>query len=608
MKRRIVSVVMVLIILLAVGIPATAANYTDLNGHWAKDYMLDLADKGFLTGYSDNTMRPNANITAAETLALLSRFYTFTEEESKFIEADYQAVVTSSVAANYSWAYKNLAVCLAAGIVTEPELKSMQLGVEMKKEQLAVCLVRAMQLTAEAEALSGTVMPFVDNTSIADSARGAVAELVAIKIVGGDDTGHFLPQSSVTRAVAATMVSRALDYLAEQSKTLTVAAYSGLSRREGIITSVGSSVLSIRGYDGLTREYNIPSTVEVTVNGTAKSLNTLYIGCRAVISMKNNAVLKVVISSDETISWVQGVVSSITSSTTYDYLYVKDISAGSVTRYTIPSTATCTKDGVSIDPTSLKDTDFVTIKSVNNVVTSVKVITGPTELSGVISAIDYGTTVTLKITDNTGTKYRFLLNISKLPPISRGGTVISIDRLKVGNAVTVLMARNDITSIVTSGTESTITGELTSISITKNGTVWVVTSDDGTATSLTLDENAGAYSGSQSILLSDISIGDRVAVVVFNNTITEINLITAVSTSDKISVSVLAVDTTNKTITALTPNGKLVYISTSKVISVIDSATGRTVSLTTIKVDSRIVAYGAYTDSSSFAATSIVIE
>jgi len=346
----------------------------------------------------------------------------------------------------------------------------------------------------------------------------------------------------------------------------------------------------------------------VTVNGAAKPLNALYVGSSAVVSIKNGAVVKAAISSDADISWVQGAAVSSSASSAARYLYVRDLSTGSTTSHIIPSTAVCGREGTTIDPADIKNTDFVTIKKEKGIVTRVEAASASRELSGVISEIQYGTTVTFKITDTAGTKYLFLLDINRLPQILRGSTPISIDRLKAGGTVTVMTERGEVKTIVSTGTETTLTGELTSISTTKNGTTWVITADDGIVSSLVLDENAGAYSGTKTILLSDIKVGDRVSVVVYNNIITEVNLNSSVSSSDKVSGAVLAVDAANKVITILTPSGKLVYINISSLVSIINSATGWSVALSGISTDSQIVAYGAYSDSTHFTAVSIIIE
>jgi hypothetical protein len=190
----------------------------------------------------------------------------------------------------------------------------------------------------------------------------------------------------------------------------------------------------------------------------------------------------------------------------------------------------------------------------------------------------------------------------------RGTTPISIDRLKAGSAVTVKISDSEIVQIIASGTEDTITGELTSITSTKTGTLWQITKTDGTVVSLKLDENAAAYSGTKAVLLSDIKVGDQVSVVVYADTITEIHLKSAVASSDKVTGSIIAIDFSKRTITLLTPENKLIYINITTVSSVIYAGTGVMIEILELKVDDQIVAYGTYKDATHFNATAIIIE
>jgi hypothetical protein len=96
-------------------------------------------------------------------------------------------------------------------------------------------------------------------------------------------------------------------------------------------------------------------------------------------------------------------------------------------------------------------------------------------------------------------------------------------------------------------------------------------------------------------------------VTVYGDTITEIYLISAPSSTSKVTGTVLAVDSDKKTITLLV-SGKLVYIDASSVVTIIKSSTGRTVGLSGITAESTIVAYGSYTNSVSFSAVTIVME
>ncbi len=158
------------------------------------------------------------------------------------------------------------------------------------------------------------------------------------------------------------------------------------------------------------------------------------------------------------------------------------------------------------------------------------------------------------------------------------------------------------------GSEDTLVGELTSTSTTKDGTVWVITQDNGTSITLTLDDSAAVYNGTTAVLITGIKVGDRISVVVYDNVITEIYLVTAVSSATKITGTVLTVDTTDHVITMLTSTGKLVYIDADWCNAMIRASTGFSVSLSQIDEDDLLVAYGSYADSSNFKALTIILE
>ena len=169
MKRRILS--LLLAVLLTAALPVTALavnNYTDLTGHWAASYILELSDLGYLTGYTDGTVRPEGIITANEALVLLSRFYDVDAAALELIHDDYGDFVESNVDVTLRWAYDELELCLAAGILSENELRNLRLTAPIEKELLSVLLVRALQKTDEADALvdRGVELDFSDTDEI----------------------------------------------------------------------------------------------------------------------------------------------------------------------------------------------------------------------------------------------------------------------------------------------------------------------------------------------------------------------------------------------------------------------------------------------------------
>ncbi len=608
MKKRILTSIMAIVLVVSLSVPAFAATYSDLTNHWAKTYMESLASSGYMNGYSDGTMKPDKNITYSEALALFSRLYSFTELQSKMIEADYGTVVKATVPTTLSWAYKNIQICLAAGILTESELRSIDLTATITREQISVYLVRAVQLTSQANALSTQTLSFADAGSISSGCVGSIAELVTIGVVKGDEKNNFLPKSNVTRAVVATMVYRTLDYIKTKGITLSVAAYVGLAQTEGIIRSVSGSTFELCGYDGLTRVYTLPSSAKVTVNDIAGTLSSSYVSCKAMLTTKSGAITNLAVESASSVDWVQGVVSSVSTSTSSGSLTILKLDSAIVTSYTVPTAAKITRSGATAALTSIVKSDFVTVKLVGGIVSEVNAVSGDKTLAGTVSEIKYGTIVSLKIEDSVGSMYTFQFAISGLPTIKRGDATVTIDRINAGATVTMTIDDCKVTKIVIEGSENTISGVVTSITTSTGGTAWVVKKSDGTTASYTLDEGVAAYSGTTEINISKIAVGDSVTIVAYEDVITVVKLVSSASSQTKVTGTVLEVNTSTAIVTILTSDNKLVYINVKSTASIINAKTGSSLYYTGIVVGSSLVAYGEYADSRNFTAKSIIIE
>ncbi len=602
--KNLLSLVLALVMLLSLALPAAAVDsFSDLKGHWAESYMNDLHDRGYLSGYTDGTMKPENAITGCEALVFLSRFYDLSDDELDFIYSDYGDIAERYVPATHKWAYKQAAICLAAGIITQSELKTMDLTKEIEKEQLSVFLIRALGLTDDAEELDGSKLTFSDKADIAEEHLGYIELLVDMGIITGDNNGKFTPHVSVTRAIAATLVSRALDYAEDKELTMEVEGYSGLTRLSGILTNISSKTVQLRSFDGKLREYKLSSDPKIMINGAEKSLSYTYVGCLAELSSIDGKITALSITSDSDVQYIIGRISSVATSTSGDTLGIYDYSTGENDRYKVSDSAKVYLEGNSSGLAKLSKGQFVIAEQNGKSLSKIYAVSGDYELSGKVSAIIYDTTVQFKVEDSSGVVYVFLLDITALPTIKRGSTTITIDRLAQGDAVTVNAVSGAVKTITASSAEKGLTGTLSSITTTAAGTYWTLTDSDDDEVTYQLDTLVGVYSGSKTLSASDIHIGDKITVVIYGSVITEVELESAAVSSDKLTATVLAVN--GKTITALL-NGKLLYIDGSS--ATIISFSGKTIKISALETDTVITVYGSYTSSTGFTATSIVVE
>jgi len=89
---------------------ADAAMATDISGHWAGETIQKWIDEGTVTGYEDGTFRPENSITRAEFMALANGLFEYTEGCSASFwdmkeDAWYAQTVSKAVAAGYIAGY-----------------------------------------------------------------------------------------------------------------------------------------------------------------------------------------------------------------------------------------------------------------------------------------------------------------------------------------------------------------------------------------------------------------------------------------------------------------------------------------------------------------------
>lgn len=75
-----------------------ATNFTDVAGHWALNYISGMTKEGNITGYNDNTFRPNNKISRAEAAAIICRV-------NDYDEAKYDSGKTFNDLSSGHWAY-----------------------------------------------------------------------------------------------------------------------------------------------------------------------------------------------------------------------------------------------------------------------------------------------------------------------------------------------------------------------------------------------------------------------------------------------------------------------------------------------------------------------
>ena len=172
------------------------AVFSDIIGHWAREYIITLAKKGAVSGFGDNTFRPDTPITRAELVTILLSAL----GKKAIAKAPFKDVAESD------WYAPYLAAAHNAGIIQGDSEGNFRPNEPVTRQDAATIIYRALNRGKAAY----TETEFSDNDAISDYAKTAVASMQKNGIIRGMPNGSFAPLSGATRAEAAVMIARSV--------------------------------------------------------------------------------------------------------------------------------------------------------------------------------------------------------------------------------------------------------------------------------------------------------------------------------------------------------------------------------------------------------------
>ncbi len=179
--------------------PSSPSGYTDMSGHWAESYVNRLNEMKIVSGYPDGTFKPENSVTRAEFVKLISSAFSLpVSGDTVFWDVN-----------DADWFAPFVRGAASVGVVTGSG-GSFRPNDNITRQDASVILYRAISLKYNLE--DGNVF-FTDETDIASYASVAIRTLASQKIITGMTDGSFMPQSPTTRAQAATLILKAVDFM-----------------------------------------------------------------------------------------------------------------------------------------------------------------------------------------------------------------------------------------------------------------------------------------------------------------------------------------------------------------------------------------------------------
>ncbi|MNO19032.1 Endo-1,4-beta-xylanase A precursor [compost metagenome] len=178
--------------------------FGDLTNHWSQEDVELMASKLVIQGVTGTDFNPQSRITRAEFAAMLVRALGLTETD----EARFTDVKTTD------WFAGAVGAASKAGMVEGFENGAFQPNAGITREQMAVMISRAMNVAGQSGAVdTASLATFTDSGTISGWAKEAVAQSINTSILNGMTKSTFVPQALATRAEAAVVLKRMLQYV-----------------------------------------------------------------------------------------------------------------------------------------------------------------------------------------------------------------------------------------------------------------------------------------------------------------------------------------------------------------------------------------------------------
>ncbi|MCD7948021.1 MAG: S-layer homology domain-containing protein [Oscillospiraceae bacterium] len=383
----------------------------------------------------------------------------------------------------------------------------------------------------------------------------------------------------------------------------------GTTRVEGIIgttttTTDGQSV-QVTSKRGVTVRYTLTSDSTVTINGASGTFSSSYAGKYITLRISNDTGLVTTASIDTASQYIQGSLKSV--STSKSTVSVTNRSTGTSTTYDVNSSALYSYEDESCALKDLSTNTFVTVRLSGGEVMQIDSYKAASEVSGTITAIQYGTTTTIDVKTDDESVVSLTIDMTDLPDITRDDKSSTIDKLRTGDTVLVTLRYNQVTDIEATSQSANFTGTVTTITLTTEGVTMEVKLSSGETETYNLTSNISVTQGNSTVNIYSLKPNDKISMVINGGEINSIVIDKAAVSNSQISGTVLYTNTSSKTIllqvTDNTGSDSVVTVDASDAQYLTTS--GGSFSFSKLVVGDEIQAYGSY-DNATFVATMVV--
>ena len=172
----------------------TQHSFTDIKNHWAKSTIKDFVDKGYVNGYSDNTFKPNNDITRAEFVVIVNNVFGLTKSSGKIFND------TKS-----HWAKSAIDIAITNGVCSGKSTTEFKPNDKITREEASVIISNYKKIS---DINLDKLNKYKDANKVSSWAKSSVEGMIENGYMGGYSDNTFRPKDKITRAEAVVTLSR----------------------------------------------------------------------------------------------------------------------------------------------------------------------------------------------------------------------------------------------------------------------------------------------------------------------------------------------------------------------------------------------------------------
>ncbi len=590
----------------AISVSAAKVTFSDVENDptvsWAKPYISEMAELGYIKGYEDGTFKPNNTITKTEALLLLSRMLGVNDDayaDSVELAQDAYGSMLKKYSTNYS---NEIAFLLYTGVLKTDDLdayiSTSNKNTPLKRYEAAVLLTKLLGAEEDVQKNTFVSSSYADTVEIPDSARAYVEYVKGEGIMQGMGTtvsGQpvFSPNTDVTRSQMAKMLCSLIDVLDRSAET-------------GVIASVDNFndtfTVTVNSVDVM---YNTASNTRFKVDGKDVDLSALKAGMHVKITHLKGQVSLVENYNVIEDAVIYGLVSSTKETTGSMAITIVDANDSSKKQTYSVSDKVKVRINDAVDTFGkIKSTNYVKMTISDGTVTEIEVVSKTTNVSGTLINLDASgeyTILTVKGSDGTETDYEVSADGVS---VARNSLDAKLSSLMQGDSITLRLTYGKVTKITAASTNQETQGTISYITYTTTGTK-IGIEISGKVTEYTVNKSVDVLIDSSAGSVYDLRPGSDIKIKLQSSEIVKIEAAGTITKSQLVGI----VKSTNANYGLMVvEEGNSEYsVFVNGNTKIIDSITGASIKLKSVEKGRTVTVTGS-TSSGVLEASVIVVQ